>query len=137
MKKFTAVVSILVALLAVYRLYAAFFGNSYGKHISIDKNKLYYTDKMNEADAKRTGDFLKRNGFYTAGEEKDIQLDKAADTVLLKMVVDKSKLNTETEQALEALPAIFSDSLFAAKPVNVLLCNDNLESFRTINFHHQ
>ena len=134
MKKFTAVLSILVGLLAVYRLYAAFFGNRYGKHISVDKNKLYYTDKLNEADAKRTGEFLKRNGFYSEAEEKDIQLDKNADTVLFKMVVDKTKLNAETEQAMQALPKIFSDSLFAAKPVNVLLCNDKLEPFRTVVF---
>ena len=134
MKKFTAVLSILVALFACYRLYAAFFGNAYGKHISIDKNKLYYTDKMTEADAKRTGDFLNRNGFYTAGEEKDVQLDKAADTVLFKMVTDKSKMSAEVEQAMEALPRIFSDSLFAGKPVNVLLCNDKLEPYRTVAF---
>lgn len=135
MKKFTAVLSVLVALLAVYRLYAAFFGNSFGKHISIDKNKVYYTDKMSEADAKRAGDFLNRNGFYSAGEQKDIQLDKAADTVLFKMVVDKSKWTNDVEQAMQSLPKIFSDSLFAGKPVNLLLCNDKLESYRTLAFH--
>ena len=135
MKKFTAVCSVIIALFACYRLYAAFFGKPYGKHVSIEKNKLFYTDKLSEADARRTGEFLKRNGFYTEGEEKDVQLDKAADTVLFKMVADKSKLNAEVEQAMESLPKIFSDSLFGAKPVNVLLCNDKLEPYRTIAFH--
>lgn len=136
MKKFTAVIAILTGLLACYRLYAAFFGNDFGSHINVDKNKLYYTEKITEADARRTGAFLKREGFYQEGTEKDIQLDKAGDTVLFKMVVDKSKLTAEVEQAMQALPTVFSDSLFANKPVNILLCDDKLEAFRTITFHN-
>lgn len=137
MKKFTAICSVIIGLFACYRLYKVFFGDDFGKHISVDNNKIFYKGAATEAEARNTGAFLNRQGFYDGKNEKDIQLDKAGDTVLFKMIVDTSKVDKNTEEAFRSLNAIFSDSVFQQKPVNVLLCNTSFEPYQTYYFTAQ
>lgn len=134
MKKITAIASILIGLFACYRLYAAFFGAEYGEHVSIGKNKIYYTGNSTKTEAQQLGSFLQRNNFYDDGKQKDIQITSLDSNVFVRMVVDKAKVNAELESALPGLTTVISDSVFTKKPVNIQLCNDKMEPYKTVAY---
>lgn len=134
MKKITAIVSIVLGLFAVYKLYAAFFVDEHGKHISVNKNKVYYDGSGTEAEAQRLGSFLERNKFYDDGKQKDIQVFGMDSSVFVRLVVDKTKVNPEMEGTLADLTHVISDSVFNKKPVNIQLCDDKLKPYKTVAF---
>lgn len=137
MKKLIPIVAVLAGFIGAYRLYAAFFSKPYGDVYKIGKHHIYYQNKISRSEAEQTGAFLKRNDFYVDGQQKDLQLDKAGDTVLVKMIVDREKFTAENKGAFVALTGLFSDSVFTGKPVNILVCNDQFEPYQTIHYSPQ
>jgi len=105
------------------------YGSKYeaGKHIEV-----YYTDSVDQATAKRTGDFLSRN--ISTETKKSFQLTRSGEIFTFRMVVDRKKIKELNDQALQAFALLLSDSVFNHKPVNVDLCDDHFKTIRSLPY---
>ena len=60
--------------------------NSLGTKLEFNGGELYYTKNVNEAEARKLGEYLVNEKFFD-GAKKTIQLDKSGDTYLFRAVV--------------------------------------------------
>lgn len=107
---------------------------NYGTKLEFNKGQLYYTKKVEEADAQKLGNFLVKTGFFD-GNPKSVQLDKNMDTFLFKMVVKKEKQNdSNTVKLLKMFALQISQEVFEGKPVNAFICDDLFRTIRIIRY---
>jgi hypothetical protein len=106
--------------------------NSYGTKLEYGKSELYYTKNVTEAEAKKLGYFLNKQGF-SEGERKTIQLDKSGDTYQVRMVVGEGKLNDEKFLAdIQDDAGATSKYIFDGAKVEVHLCDDKLKTLKVV-----
>ncbi|PQJ79621.1 hypothetical protein [Polaribacter porphyrae] len=110
--------------------------SGYGEKLQYNKTEVYYTNKVDKADAEKLGDFLISSGF--AGEnEKSIQLSKDDENgnYQFRMVTTKEAAESETYKAIfEIFATQISDSVFNKKPVDFHICNNIFKTLKVIPF---
>jgi len=112
---------------------------NYGKKVKIEgtKAEIYYKgDGVTEADAKKTGEFLKGVSLFSSGKEASLQLTKEGDVYTIRMVYDKDVADTlkGLEDAFKLIAAQASKDIFGGKKVNIALANKTFKDFKTIPF---
>lgn len=107
--------------------------NNYGKKLKYGNSEVYYTTNVTEDLAKKLGDYLEKVQFFQPGRRISVQLDKAADTFLFRMVVKKEFVNDPKyiESGKTSITE-FSQNVFDSKPVIVHFCDDHLKTVRII-----
>ncbi len=108
---------------------------NYGKKVKKDYLEVYYKDGVTKEEAQKTVDLLLvpwNEGPNTG--KKSVQLIRAGDTVVFRMVVDEKKLADVNDQTLYQMANVFSDSLFNNKPVNLELTNNKFKTIRTLHY---
>src|SRR5687767_13094888 len=91
-------------------------GSEYGNKVTINNNSdVFYKGKgVTEADAKRLGDFLLREGYFDTTSNKTVQLTK--DSVwVVRLVVDREKYaNADATLALSMriFESVMSEQVF-------------------------
>jgi len=127
---------IILGLLMVATLAAC---SNHGKKIKVDgtKGEVYYKgDGVTEDDAKKTGEFLKTQGFFTADKGSSVQVTKAGEDYTIRFVYDKKVFETleGAENAFKMLAIKAAKDLFGGKKVNIALANKSFEDYKTIAY---
>jgi hypothetical protein len=103
---------------------------NYGEKLPYGKSDLYYTDNVSKEETKKMGDFLQANQFFPEDKKISVQLDKAKDTFLFRMVVMDSFVNDSAyAETAKFTVSEISKNVFAQKPVIMHFCD---EYFKTI-----
>jgi hypothetical protein len=104
----------------------------YGKKLQFNGGELYYTPTVTEAEAKKLGEFLVKEGFFD-GAKKTVQLRKTNGTYEFRMVAKKG---TESDQNMLDLAKTFagqlSQNVFSGAETVVHLCDDHLKTVRVV-----
>jgi hypothetical protein len=111
--------------------------SNYGKKVSHDYLEVYYTDGMSEQDAQKTLDYVYPLWKDESGKtiKKSIQLTKGTgDTINFRMVVNKEKSGSISDDTFIAMSNEFSTKLFNGAPVNLVLTDDRFKAIRTLVF---
>ena len=110
--------------------------NGFGEKLQYQKTDVYYTDKVEKADAEKLGEFLVKSEF--AGEnEKSIQLSKDDENgnYQFRMVTTKEAAESEMYETIFKLYAKqISDSVFNKQPVDFHICDNTFKTLKVIPF---
>ena len=105
----------------------------HGTKLEFNNGELYYTDNVTEADAKKLGDYLVKNRFFS-GRKITVQIDKAGATYQFRMVVVPEKQNDElTFMVLKAFVRGISKDVFDGAPTELHICDDGLKTLKVLN----
>jgi hypothetical protein len=129
--------AIIFSLLAVVMLAGC---SNFGKKVKSGNIVVYYKTGIDESQAKKAADLFNLAVQQTnpnATGEKAFQLSKPSDTVLLKMSVDKSKMDKIGEGSYYAIITLVSDSVFNGAPVNLSLTDNRFNPIRSFAFKKQ
>jgi hypothetical protein len=127
---------ILLILLAAVSLSAC---TNYGKKIKVDGTKgevFYKGDGVTEADAKKTGEFLKTQNYFTTDKGASVQISKEGEAYTMRFVYNKDVYDSlkGVEDAFKIIAVKASKELFGGKKVNIALANKTFEDFKTIPY---
>lgn len=110
--------------------------DDFGKKVSIGKNEVYYKgDGATEADAKKLGDFLKKAEYFNDSTTKSVQLTKQNDAYVVRLVVDKDKidLNDQTQKNLFwIMQSEISEGAFGGAKTKIILSDEKLKDIQPI-----
>ena len=110
---------------------------NYGKKVKTGDVEVYYKDGVTEEQAKKISalfnEAVQKTNPGSTGR-KSFQVTKPSDSVLLKMVVNKSKLEMVEDGTFYAISGLVSDSVFNGGPVNLMLTDDHFKTLRTLAF---
>ena len=112
--------------------------SDYGKKVKVDgtNTEIYYKgDGVTESDAKKTGDFLKKE-FIQDDKKASIQITKEGEVYTMRFVYDKKVADTlkQLDDIFKLLAAKASKDVFGGKKVNVALADDGFKDFKTIPY---
>ncbi|MFK8061042.1 MAG: hypothetical protein AB8B78_13250 [Polaribacter sp.] len=110
--------------------------NGYGKKLQYQKTEVYYTDKVEKADAEKLGDFLVKSKFADENE-KSIQLskDEKNGNYQFRMVTTKKAAESDSYKAIFKIYAKqISDSVFNKQPVDFHICDNTFNTLKVISF---
>lgn len=123
-----SVLSVIVVLLSIIGSLVR-----YGTKLEYGSLDLYYTKNVTEADAKKLGDYLKRQTELSTGNKKTVQLDKSGDTYQYRVVV---KEGIDKDEQYIALYRDFANELsknvFNGAKVEVDLCDKHLKTLKAV-----
>jgi hypothetical protein len=128
MKRFTA-------FFAICLLAAAIAGcNNYGKEMTFKQGQLFYTEAVTEADAKKVGEYLQNIGYFADDKRRTVQVDKSGDAYALRfVVVEGAEKNEDALRQFKALGRDASQKLFNGAKVDVMLCDDKLNTVKVVS----
>jgi hypothetical protein len=93
---------------------------------------MYYTKNATEADAKKLGDYLVKEGYFD-GKPKTVQLDKSGSTYQVRMVIQKeSQTDPKILEALKTFAGQISSEVFANVATEIHICDDSLKTVQVI-----
>ena len=102
--------------------------NQYGTKLEFNGGELYYTTNVTEAETKKLGEFLVKEGFFD-GVKKTVQLDKSGSTYQFRMVVQKEKQNDPgTLEVMKTFAKEVSAGVFNNAPTELHVCDDSLKT---------
>ena len=104
------------------------------KTLDYNKNQLYYTDNVTEAQAKKLGDYLKSEGFFKDDSETTVKIDKQEDTYVFSMIIIAEYLNNE--EVLNNMKLVSNElsvNVFENNKVIVDLCNNRFKVLKSIS----
>lgn len=127
---------VLLGLVALFSLAAC---SNHGKKVKVEgtKGEVYYKGEgVTEDDAKKTGDFLKAQGFFTNEKGASVQVMKEAGNYVMRFVYDKEVLASlpDAETAFKMLAIKAAKEIFGGSKVNIALANKSFEDYKTIAY---
>ena len=116
---------IILSLLVVVALTAC---SNHGKKVKIEGTKgevFYKGDGVTEDDAKKTGAFLKDQGFFSSEKGASVQVTKEGEEYTMRFVYDKDVYDTlkKVDALFKLVGATASKEVFGGKKVNIALAN--------------
>lgn len=126
----------LLGFLAVISLAAC---SNHGKKVKVDGTKgevLYKGEGVTEADAKKTGDFLKAEGYFSAEKGSTVQVTKEGDAYTLRFVYDQKIFESMpgAEDAFKMMAIKASKDIFGGAKVNVALASKSMKDFKNLPY---
>ena len=110
--------------------------SGYGKKLDFNGTEVYYTSKVDKADAEKLGDYLVKSKFADGGE-KSIQLtkDDEKDIFVFRMVTTKEAAESKMyETVFKLFTKTISDSVFNKQPVDFHVCDNTFNTLKVIVF---
>lgn len=109
----------------------------YGNKVSINnKSDVFYKGNgVTEADAKKLGNFLLKQGYFTTVDNRSVQLLKDGDTYIVKFVVDEEKLKKDKENVVlgfKVWQMWIQDGVFNGAKTKLILADSQLEDLQTV-----
>jgi hypothetical protein len=102
--------------------------SNYGEKLTFNGGEVYYTKNATEADAKKLGEFLVKDGYFD-GKTKTIQLDKSGSTYQVRMVILKEYQNDQkTIDSMKEYAGQISKEVFGNAATEIHLCDDELKT---------
>lgn len=120
----------LILLMPVALLVAC--GSDYGNRVAINNNSdVFYKGRgVTEADAKRLGDFLLREGYFDTVTNKTVQLTKDTSSWVVRLVVDKEKYasaDVTLSTAMRIFEGVMSEQVFNREKTRMELVDDEMK----------
>ena len=111
----------------------------YGKKHKVEgtKGEVYYKGEgVTEEDAKKTGEFLRKERFFNDGKGASVQISKEGDAYLMRFVYDKDVYDTlkNVDELFKLLANRASKNIFDGKKVNIALASRTFKDYKTIDF---
>ncbi|WP_271813457.1 hypothetical protein [Clostridium beijerinckii] len=98
------------------------------------ENHLFYTNKITESQAKKLGDYLNSEGYFTPSSKVDVKIDKQDTLYILSLVVEGDyKSDTSYVEPMKAISRELSKNVFENNKVRIDLCNDRFQVLNSIN----
>lgn len=103
------------------------------------KSNVYYTNSITKSQAKKLGDYLKSEGFFTNDSEKDIKIDKQKDFYIFSIIVKDDYLkndslnNKEFVKDMKAISKSLSQDVFENSKVQIDICNNRFKALKSIS----
>jgi hypothetical protein len=108
---------------------------NYGTKLEFNHGELYYTKNVQEAEAKKLGEFLQKDNIYFDGRPKSVQIDKDSSGYIFRAVVLKGiEKDTSNILPFSALGLMLSAEVFNHAPVTVEMCDEKFDTLRSIPF---
>lgn len=107
----------------------------YGKKVTINETSEVYYDGVGDTLAKKLGDFLLKQGYFTATEERAVQLLKEDDTYIVKFVVNKERFSQDEETALigfKIWQMWLQDSVFYGAKTKLMLADATMKDIAEV-----
>jgi hypothetical protein len=108
-------------------------GSEQAGRLAFKKGELYYAKPVTEAEAGRVGRFLADSGYFTDDKAATVRLDRDQDRYRLQLVINPSygdELLLLTNWSI--MGRDISRNALGGKPVDVVLCDDQLKPIKTI-----
>jgi hypothetical protein len=106
--------------------------SNYGTKLDFNGDELYYTKNVNEAEAKKLGDYLVKEQFFT-GKKVTAQLDKAGGTYQVRLVILPEKQNdAQTLALLKTFAGEISANVFNNAATEIHVCDNSLKTLKVI-----
>jgi len=122
MKKIFTILVLTISLMAC---------KSYGDSISInEKSIVYYKGNAQAAEAKKLGDFLLLQGYFSTTDQKAVQLLKNDNTYMVRFIVEENDIHADRENILFAFEVWrdwIQEHVFPNQSVQVELVNERLK----------
>ena len=127
---------ILIGLVAMIALASC---TNHGKKIKIDgtKAEVYIKgDGVTEDDAKKAGDYLKREFLPSDDKEASMQITREGDVYTMRFVYDKKVYDTlkNVDEAFKMIAAGLSKEAFGGKKVDIALSDKHFKDYKNIPF---
>jgi hypothetical protein len=107
--------------------------DNYGTRLTFNKGELYYTAAVTKDEAQKLGDFLVREKFFD-GNEKTVQLNKAAGVYEVRMVIKKGfDQDPHNLELFKEFAAQISRDVYGSAPVDIHLCDEYLKTLRVVS----
>jgi hypothetical protein len=107
--------------------------SGHGTKLDYNGGELYYTANVTEADAKKLGDYLVKEQFFS-GKKVTVQLDKSGATYQVRMVIIPEKQNDAAyHEILKAFAGQVSASVFNNAATEIHVCDDSLKTLKVIS----
>lgn len=108
----------------------------FGKKVEKAGKKVYFLAPLKTADAEKTLVFLEESSFNFGAPVIPLQISAPNDTIVFKMEVQMPGAEEEESTVfyLRYLAQRMSEKVFEGKPVNVHLCNSDLETLKVVPF---
>jgi hypothetical protein len=128
-----AVVGGLLTVGAIFA-YAVFFEEGMGKKLTFGAGEeVYYTSGVTEAEARQLGGALQSEGYFNGKGAKTVQVSKQGDRYVVSFVLQPGAWNKpDVLHAFGQFRPQLSQKAFGGKPVELRLCDENMETKKTI-----
>lgn len=129
---FPIIIGILIfSLSAVSILYSIYVPKN---ALDYGENHLFYTNKITESQAKKLGDYLNSEGYFTPSSKVDVKIDKQDTLYILSLVVEGDyKSDKSYVEPMKAISKEISKMFFENNKVRIDLCNDRFRVLNSIN----
>jgi hypothetical protein len=112
---------------------------NHGKKVKIDgtKAEVYIKgDGVTEDDAKKAGDYLKREFLPSNEKEASMQLTREGDVYTMRFVYDKKVYDTlkNVEEGFKMIAAGLSKEVFGGKKVDIALADKHFKDYKNIPY---
>jgi hypothetical protein len=112
---------------------------NYGKKVKIEgtKGEVYYEGEgVTESDAKKLGEFLKKEKFYTNEKKASTQISKIGDRYIVRFVYDKAfyEKTPDVEKVFKAYTNEISKIVFGGSKVDITLADNTMKDFKSIPY---
>lgn len=109
---------------------------NHGSKININpKSEVFYKGDVTEAEAKKLGNFLLKQGYFTTVDSRSVQLLKEGDIYIVKFVVDEEKLKKDRENVLlgfKVWQMWIQDGVFGGAKTKLVLADNQLKDLQPV-----
>lgn len=128
---------IILILLAVVSLSAC---TNNGKKVSVEgtKAEVYYKgDGVTESDAKKTGNFLKEQSYFSDEKKASAQITREGGVFTIRFVYNKSVYESlkNADEVFQLLAIKASKEVFGGEKVNIALADRSFKDYKTIPYN--
>jgi len=125
---------ILFLLPVLFSLASCDLFNNFGKKVDFGESQVYYKgDGVTEKDAKKLGDYLKKQQYFDNETPKSVQITHDEDDYLVHFVVDEDKLTDAARFNFWKYQHDISNAVFGGDPVRIVLADNELEDIEILN----
>ncbi len=126
-------VGVVVVISAIIVAWLVFSGAGYGKKVDVGLWEVYYKDGADQGEARRLGEYLRRN-VAQGTNRRTVQLVKIDNTYRVRIVISAQGVHDpKIQQSWRATGADVKSQVFQNQPLEVHLCDRNLETKKVLN----
>ena len=104
----------------------------YGTKLEFNGGEVYYTENSTEADAKKLGEYLVKEGYFD-GKPKTVQLDKSGSTNQVRLVIQKEFQNDQkTADSMKEFAGQISTGAFGGAATEIHICDEELKTVKVV-----
>ena len=114
---------------------------NFGKKVTFESTKgevFYKGDGITDADAKATGNFLKKEKFFMADDKvRSVQIIKTGDRIQARFVIDEKGLAEvkNADQLFEIIGAKMSAEVFNDSPVDIIYTDKTFKDKKILTYN--